>query len=57
MPHFFRTPGGGKYDIVVTTYEMANMERTALQKFRWKHIIVDVQQGGQGLSDPPLASF
>jgi len=31
----------GKYDIVVTTYEMANMERTALQKFRWKHIIVD----------------
>eukprot|EP00667_Euglena_gracilis_P000745 EG_transcript_744 len=31
----------GKYDVVVTTYEVANMEKSALQKFHWKYIIVD----------------
>lgn len=32
-------------DVVVTTYEVANMEKSALQKFHWKYIIVDHQEG------------
>mmetsp|Transcript_115291 Transcript_115291/g.200731 ORF Transcript_115291/g.200731 Transcript_115291/m.200731 type:complete len:1195 (-) Transcript_115291:403-3987(-) len=31
----------GKYDIIVTTYETANAERSALQKLQWRYIVVD----------------
>jgi SWI/SNF-related matrix-associated actin-dependent regulator of chromatin subfamily A member 5 len=29
------------WDVCVTTYEIANMERRVLQKFAWKYLIID----------------
>ena len=29
------------WDVCVTTYEVCNMERTALQKIAWRHLIID----------------
>jgi len=30
-----------QWDVVVTTYEVANMERRTLHKFAWKYLIID----------------
>ena len=30
-----------QWDVVVTTYEVANTERKTLQKFAWKYLIID----------------
>ena len=30
-----------EWDVVVTTYEVANMERTALMKFAWQYLVID----------------
>jgi SWI/SNF-related matrix-associated actin-dependent regulator of chromatin subfamily A member 5 len=31
----------GKFDVCVTSFEMAIKERTALRKFSWRYIIID----------------
>ena len=31
----------GKFDVVVTTYEMATRERNAFNKFKWRYLIID----------------
>jgi SWI/SNF-related matrix-associated actin-dependent regulator of chromatin subfamily A member 5 len=31
----------GKFDVVVTTYEMVIIHKSALKKFRWKYLIID----------------
>lgn len=31
----------GKYDIIVTSYEVVNKERAALRKFHWNFLIID----------------
>ena len=30
-----------RWDVCVTTYEVANTERKTLQKFAWKYLIID----------------
>jgi SWI/SNF-related matrix-associated actin-dependent regulator of chromatin subfamily A member 5 len=34
-------PEDREWDVVLTTYEMANMEKTRLSKFAWEYLIVD----------------
>jgi SWI/SNF-related matrix-associated actin-dependent regulator of chromatin subfamily A member 5 len=29
------------WDVCVTTYEIANMEKRSLQKFAWKYLVID----------------
>lgn len=31
----------GDFEVVVTTYEMAIIEKAALKKFRWRYLIID----------------
>jgi SWI/SNF-related matrix-associated actin-dependent regulator of chromatin subfamily A member 5 len=31
----------GEFDVVVTSYEVAIIEKAALQKHRWKYIVID----------------
>ena len=31
----------GKFDVVVTSYEMVNKEKTHFRKFHWRYVIID----------------